>query len=189
MTIPVAERLYLRTYQPFDAAELFLCVDANRAHLREYLPWVNTTLKQQDSLDFINHCLLQESGQTGLAMGIFLDERLVGGIGMHDWNHPMKKAQIGYWLSKDKEGQGIMLQCTRAFIRFIFEQLGLNKIEIHFLPYNSRSSELTKRLNAKVEGVLRDSIKRNGAFEDVVITGILRREWINMPVDSLKAGH
>ncbi len=177
MNIQVDMHLMLRTYQPFDAGELFLCVDANRAHLRDFLPWVNTTLKQQDSLEFIHHALLQETGQLGLAMGIFLEGKLVGGIGMHEWNHNLMKAQIGYWLAKEAEGRGLMLSSARAFINFLFNQLKMNKVEIHFLPYNMRSSELTKKLGAKVEGILRDSIKINGAHEDVVITGILSREW------------
>lgn len=177
MTIRVDEQLVLRTYQPFDAPALFSCVDANRAHLREFLPWVNRTLNVQDSLDFIHHALVQETAQSGLAMGIFFNDQLIGGIGMHEWHHSLKRAQIGYWLAEEQEGKGLMLRCARAFIDLLFTQLSLNKIEIHFLPYNTRSSELTKRLGAKVEGVLRDSISVNGGFEDVVVTGILRREW------------
>lgn len=177
MTIQIDNQLLLRTYQPYDAQELFLCVDKNRAHLREFLPWVNATLKPQHSMDFIQNMLVQETAQKGIAMGIFLKEQLIGGIGMHDWDHYLKKAQIGYWLSKDAEGKGLMQRSATAFITFLFEHLGLNKIEIQFLPYNKRSGELTQRLHAKVEGVLRDSILINGSFEDVVITGILRKEW------------
>jgi ribosomal-protein-serine acetyltransferase len=177
MTIRINEQLQLRTYQPYDAPELYRCVDKNRAHLREFLPWVNTTLRAEHSLEFIRNALVQETAQQALTMGIFLNDQLVGGIGMYDWNHYLKKAQIGYWLDKNHEGRGLMLQCTTALITFLFHNVGLNKIEIHFLPYNTRSSELTKRLGAKVEGVLRDSILLNGAYEDVVVTGILRREW------------
>jgi ribosomal-protein-serine acetyltransferase len=138
---------------------------------------VNATLNQQHSLDFIQNMLVQETAQKGIAMGIFLNEKLIGSIGMHDWNHHLQKAQVGYWLIKDAEGKGLMKRTAVAFISFLFEHLGLNKVEIQFLPYNIRSSELTKKLNAKVEGILRDNIKINGAFEDVVITGILCKEW------------
>ncbi len=177
MTIHVEEHLLLRTYQPYDAQELFACVDKNRAHLREFLPWVNMTLKPEHSLNFIQNMLVRETAQQGIAMGIFLDEMLIGGIGMHEWDHMLRKVQIGYWLAKDAEGKGYMLHSARAFISFLFDRLVLNKIEIHFIPYNTRSSELTKKLGAKVEGVLRDSVLFNGALEDVVVTGILKKEW------------
>lgn len=177
MTIRIDEHLLLRTFQPYDAQELFDCVQANRAHLREFLPWVNTTLRPQHSLEYIQQTLVQATAQQGIALAILLDDRIIGSIGLHDWNHYLKKVQIGYWLSKEQEGKGIMLRVATAFISRIFEQLSLNKVEIHFLPYNTRSGELTRRLGAKVEGVLRDSILINGAFEDVVVTGILRKEW------------
>lgn len=177
MTIRIDDDLMLRTYQPYDAPELFSCVANNRAHLREFLPWVNTTLSQEDSSRYIHHCLLQETSQAGLSMGIFQNNLLVGSIGFHDWNHLLMKAQLGYWLIKEVQGQGLMQRVAVKFISFLFNHLGMNKVEIHFLPYNTRSSALTKHLGAKVEGVLRDSVKLNGSFEDVVITGILKKEW------------
>ena len=35
--------LELRQLQPADAAELFAVIDAHRAQLREWLPWVDAT--------------------------------------------------------------------------------------------------------------------------------------------------
>lgn len=110
MILHVSGQLLLRTYEPEDAAELFRCVQQNRAHLREFLPWVDTTLKEADSLNFITNMDMLEQQQRGVALGIFLDGVLIGGIGMHEWDHYLQKCQIGYWLAAQAEGHGYMLQ-------------------------------------------------------------------------------
>lgn len=184
MTIRVDDHLLLRSYQPEDAATLFGCVAADRAYLREFLPWVDLTLKEADSATFISVSMDQERDQKGLAMGIFLDEILIGGIGMHEWNHHLKKCQIGYWLAAGQQGNGYMYRSATAFLNFLFGQLGMNKVEIHFLPYNTRSGSLAEKLGGKVEGVLRHNYKSNGSFEDTVVVGILSSEWKARPIRS-----
>lgn len=177
MTIRVNEQLLLRTYQPEDAPELFQCVSDNRAHLREFLPWVDNTLKEADSVTFIGITMDQERDQKAMAMGIFLDNKLIGGIGMHEWNHSLKKCQIGYWLAERQQNKGYMYRSAVAFLDFLFHQLGMNKVEICFLPFNTRSGALAQKLGAKVEGVLRHNCRLHGSFEDTVIAGILGSEW------------
>jgi ribosomal-protein-serine acetyltransferase len=98
MTIPVDHELKLRSFQTSDVSQLFACVSANRAHLREFLPWVDATLKEADSLAFIDTTIKQQTAQEGMAMGIFLNDQLIGSIGMHTWDHRLKKCEIGYWL-------------------------------------------------------------------------------------------
>jgi ribosomal-protein-serine acetyltransferase len=181
VSILINDRLLLRSYRTADAAELFRCVDGSRAHLRPWLNWVDTTLKPENSLHFIQHALAQEAAQEAVSLGIWQDQQLIGGIGMHDWDHYLRRAQIGYWLVREAEGRGLMSLAAQRFVGFLFEKLDLNKIEIHYLPRNSRSATLAARLGARVEGVIRDGIKVNGAFEDLVICGQLRKEWKQGP--------
>ena len=102
---------------------------------------------------------------------------MIGGIGMHDWDHYLNRAQIGYWMVPALQGKGIMQECASRFISFLFEKLKLNKVEIHYLPANTRSAALAARLGAQVEGIIRHSVMVHGKPEDLVISGILRSEW------------
>jgi ribosomal-protein-serine acetyltransferase len=177
--LPVRENLILRNHTESDATALFSVVNANRSHLRNFITWVDQTLKEEDSLEFIRVAQQQRNEQRGMSLGIFREEQLIGGIGMHQWDHTLRKAEIGYWLAKEEEGGGIMFDCARIFIAFLFEQLDLNKIEIRFRKENQKSARLAERLNFKVEGILRDALLMNGAFHDMVITGLLRKEGWN----------
>ena len=116
--------------------------------------------------------------QEALALGIFNNGVLIGGVGMHTWDQDVKKAQLGYWISKDHEGKGIVTDSLRQFIHFLFEKTGLNKIEIFFSPANKRSAAVAERLGFRVEGIWRQSILRNGLYDDIVVTGLLKSEWV-----------
>jgi ribosomal-protein-serine acetyltransferase len=175
--IKVNEDLLLRTYEAEDAEELFAVIHKNREHLRPWLLWVDATQTVKDSEQFILDSLYQLETEDGIAMGIFYKKKLVGGIGMLHRNHHLQLAHIGYWLDKDFEGQGLMLLSTQQFISYIFNHLNINKLEIRFVPENKRSASLATKLHAKVEGILRDSFLQNGVFKDVVVTGILKKEW------------
>jgi len=177
VSILIDDDMLLRTYQMEDAQELFSAIDKSRQHLRQWFSWVDPTTKQEHSLQFIQQSLQQQQQQEGLALGIFYKRRIIGSIGMHNWDHPIKKAQIGYWISKEYEGKGIINKCLIRFIDFLFQKTGLNKVEIHFMTHNARSAGVAQRLGFKVEGVIRQSHMHNSRIEDIVVTGLLKTEW------------
>jgi ribosomal-protein-serine acetyltransferase len=152
-------------------------VNSSRKHLLPWLDWISKTTRPEHSLQFIQQSLHQLHTQEALALGIFYNDRIIGGIGMHHWDLPTKRAQLGYWISEEWEGKGVMNICLTRFIDFLFEKIGLHKIEIHFVPANKHSAKVAARLGAKVEGVIRQCCIRNGQIEDIVMTGLLKSEW------------
>ena len=176
VVIKVDDNTQLRSYTADDAAELFDVINSSRQHLHTWLDWVDKTTKEEHSLQFILQSLHYQHTQEELALGIFYHNRLIGGIGMHQWDQATKKAHAGYWISKEYQGRGIMNKCMTKFIAFLFDKIGLNKIELHFVPGNKRSAKLAERLGFKIEGIIRQSIMRNGMPEDVVIAGLLKSE-------------
>lgn len=181
VSILVDDGLVMRSFEIEDAPELFRAVCHSRQHLRPWLLWVDATTKQEHSLQFIQRTLHQLHHQEGLVLGIFHNEEIVGEIGMHDWNHYLKKAQIGYWIAKEHEGKGILSTCLTRFVDFLFTKVGLNKIEIQFITQNKRSAKVAEKLGCKVEGILRDSCMLNGKLENLVVTGLLKGEWKPLP--------
>ena len=167
----------MRTYLPEDADGLFEAVSGSRSHLSPWLNWVMHTTRPEHSLQFIKNSLHEQNMQESLALGIFYDGKIIGGVGMHNWMREVKKAQVGYWIVKDFEGKGIISECLEYFNTFLFEKTGLNKIEIHFFVANKRSGKVATRLGFTIEGILRQNAVRNGIAEDVVVAGMLKGEW------------
>ncbi len=177
VSIKVDNNLELRTFSAEDAAALFEAINKNKSHLHPWLPWVNKTTKPEHSAEFIQLSADQQHNQEALALGIFYDGHIIGGTGMHHWDKETKNAHIGYWLSKEYEGKGIINKCLVKFIDFLFGKAGLNKIEIRYVPRNKRSANVAQRLGFRTEGILRQSVINNGLTEDLVVTGLLKSEW------------
>jgi ribosomal-protein-serine acetyltransferase len=181
VSILIDDNLLLRSYHVEDANDLFRAVNSSREHLRPWLLWVDATTKLEHSVQFIQMSLQQQHHQEALALGIFYNRNIIGGIGLHQWDHALEKAQLGYWISKEFEGKGIVTACLERFIDFVFDKVGLNKLEIHFVPGNKRSATIASKLGFKTEGIIRDSYIMNGAFTDLVVTGLLKKEWHDNP--------
>jgi len=177
-TIQIDGKLLLRPYEPADAAALFAAIDRERSRLGLWLPWVASTMRQDHSLEFIKLSHQQIQDQQALPLGMFYDGELVGGVGMHEWSHETKLAQVGYWISKGYEGRGFVSASISALLTYLFKEVGLNKAEIRFAVANARSASVAQRLGFTTEGIIRQAALRNGMLEDLVVTGMLKTEWL-----------
>lgn len=177
MIIKIDTNLKLELTAAQHAEELFEAVDKNREHLSPFLPWVSNMNSVADFNDYIKNCeqLYEEIKEVSFV--IISDEDLVGRIGLHRINLQNKNASIGYWLTKDTEGKGIITKSCERLIAYGFQDLGLRRIEIKAAVKNLRSQAIPQKLNFKKEGILREAELVNGTFLDLVLYSILRNEW------------
>jgi ribosomal-protein-serine acetyltransferase len=175
----INEKTQLKLLETRYSEELYLLTDRDRNYLREWLPWVDGTKSPENTKDFIKFTLKEYANNNGLNAGIFFEERIVGCIGLHgiDWNN--KKTSIGYWLGSEYQGKGIMTSSCRAIINHVFEDLGLNRIEIRAAELNKKSRAIPERLGFIQEGLIRKAEWLNDHYVDHVVYGILRDEWGN----------
>jgi ribosomal-protein-serine acetyltransferase len=123
--------------------------------------------------EFIERSLKQFAEQNGFAGGIWLEGRYIGSIGMHYWDRQNWKTEIGYWLSKDCNGRGIMTECVRRCLRFAFQDLSMHRVEIRCATGNARSRAIPERLGFKLEGTLRDAQYIDRRWHDLAVYGLL----------------
>ncbi|MCP1133523.1 GNAT family N-acetyltransferase [Paenibacillus polysaccharolyticus] len=88
-----------------------------------------------------------------------------------------RKAEIGYWLGQEYEGNGLITKAVNVLIEHAFEQLGLNKVEIGAATDNRRSRAIPEKLGFQREGELRDYEFLNGRFLHRVMYGLRTEEW------------
>ena len=152
-------------------------MDANREHLRAWLPWVDSNVDASHSREFIMASRLQFADETGLPLGIFFEGRIVGTIGCNDISMGNKSAEIGYWLAKDATGNGIITKCCRALINYCFSELQLNRIVIRAMVENAPSRAVPERLGFTLEGIARQVAMQNGVPIDLAVYSLLLDEW------------
>lgn len=172
----IDDRLHLRQLQPTDADELFRVVDANRSHLRQWLPWVDDSVSPADSLAFIETTLQQAAERAGFQAGIVHDGRIVGVIGHQRFDWHNRVTMLGYWLSEGSQGHGIMTAACRAVVAHAFETLSLNRVQICCATTNHRSRAIPERLGFTHEGISRDAEWLYDHFVDHAVYAQLRRD-------------
>ncbi|WP_019636537.1 GNAT family N-acetyltransferase [Paenibacillus fonticola] len=173
----ISNDLQLKLLEMRHAEEMFKLSDHNRVHLREWLPWVDDTKSVEQTKEFIQLSLNLFADNNGFSSGIFYKEKIVGCIGLHsiDWRN--KQTSIGYWLSADQQGKGIMTSSCKAVINYVFHELSLNRVEIRAAVQNSKSRAIPERLNFCNEGIIRQAEWLYDHYVDYVVYGMLKEDW------------
>ncbi|MEX0799345.1 MAG: GNAT family protein [Bacteriovoracaceae bacterium] len=156
---------------------VFELVDKNRDHLRQWLPWVDSTKKEEDSLAFIESTLQQFERNKSLQCGIWFKGELAGIVGQHRVDWPNKWSSLGYWLAQEFEGKGIMTKACKGMIHHSFEAQKLNRVEIAVAVDNNKSRAVPERLGFKMEGTLRQKEWLYDRYVDHAVYSLLKSEW------------
>src|SRR3954470_22251906 len=169
--------LELRLLAPHDAPQFYKLVDKNRQQLSEWMFWVDENYSLAHAQQRIRLALKRYADNNGFEAGVWFKGQLTGCIRYNfiDWEH--LNTELGYWLGKDFQGQGLATKVCRVLIDYAFNELGLNRVEIRCMSENLRSRRIPERLGFVQEGILRQVRWRRDHFDDHVIYGLLASEW------------
>jgi len=78
----------------------------------------------------------------------------------------------------EHRGHGYGAQACSLALDFAFDELNLHRITATVFSYNTASRRLVERLGFQQEGVYREFLERDGQRHDMLLFGLLRREWI-----------
>lgn len=176
--LQVRAGLHVSLLEERHAPEVFAVVDRERDYLRQWLPWVDATRAEDDTLAFIRSSLEQFAGNNGFAAGIWSRGEFAGGVGTHKIDWMNRKVEIGYWLGRAYQGNGIVTDVCRTIVTHAFEELDLNRVEIHCATGNVKSCAIPRRLGFTLEGTLREAQLLHGQYHDLFLFGMLKRDWM-----------
>ena len=175
-TIRVDDEIVIRPVIASDAETVFALVDANRAYLARWLPWVDGIRTIDDELHWIERMADPSSHDREQPCAIEHGGVVVGGIGIT--LEPMNRSgEIGYWLAEAMQGRGIVTRACRALVDDAFQSQGLHRLFIRTDPENRRSRAVPERLGFVHEGTQRESLYANGAHHDAAVYSMLAPEW------------
>src|SRR5687768_15714590 len=177
VSFKVDSGVWLREFTLEDARAVFDAVIANRDHLSPFMHWMTPGYSIDSANAFIQQAIEKRAARKSLSLGILRGERFIGSIGFVYFDWVAGKAEIGYWISADEEGKGIVAESARMLIDFAFRELELNRIEIRCSSDISGSAVIALRLGFTREGLLRIDEFSNGRLHDFEICGLLASEW------------
>ena len=171
------ERLILRGLRVSDAEDMYDY--ARRPSVSQYLSW-NPHADINETREYLTYV-----GQR-YRTGDFYDwavvdkesGRMIGKCGFTSFDCPNDSAEIGYVLNPSFQGKGLATEAVRRVLDFGFIELGLHRIEAHFMEGNAASLRLMERLGMTMEGYARESMRIKGRYCTVGTCAILRHEYM-----------
>src|SRR3989344_5477405 len=127
--------------------------------------------------DWIKRCkrISKLSKPKSLNFAIDIDGEVVGSVGFHKINRKKKRAEIGYWLSKEYGGKEIMTKAVKQATLYGFKKLKLNRICGFVFSHNKAFARVLEKCGYMLEGKMKKHILKNGKFIDVFVYGKIRR--------------
>ncbi len=115
-----------------------------------------------------------------LAIVLKKEDNLIGTIGLHKIDYIHQHGDISIVIGDKKcWGKGYAKEAVSLIVGHAFKKLNLHHITAGMAIDNIASFEVFKSTGFKKEGCLRKHKYIEGAFQDVVIMGILKDEYIN----------
>jgi ribosomal-protein-serine acetyltransferase len=175
--IEVEQGLLLKSLELRESEQVLLLVEANRAYLRQWLPWLDMTTNIDEMIAFVDSAMRQHTSGLGFQAGIWKGNEIVGIIGYHHLEWANRSTCIGYWIGEQFQGQGTMTKACRSLVEYAFEEWHLHRIEIRCAEGNVKSRAIPERLEFKPEGILREAEWLYDHYVDHVVYGMLSDEW------------
>ncbi len=169
-------RVYLRPVDTSDAERYvrWLNDPKVRAGLDTHLP---LTLKsEREFLDTIGN----KPDQIILAIVLRDGDRHVGGTGLHGIRWKDRSATFGILIGEeDCWGNGYGTEVTRLMLDYAFRTLNLHRVELGVYSTNPRAVRTYEKAGFVREGIRREAIFIDGQPADVLIYGVLAREYLS----------
>lgn len=157
--------------------ELMNVVNANRAYLREWLIGLDVLKNDFDFHQFVKRATEKNDSGEECSCVILENGKIIGRIGLYEIDRLNNSASIGYWVTEETQGRGIITRACEAILNFAFEKLQLNRVEIRCAAENARSSAIPKRLGFQREGIIRQGELLNGVYIDLYLYSMLKEDW------------
>jgi RimJ/RimL family protein N-acetyltransferase len=146
-----------------------------------YMPHIPSPYSQADAISWLDSQEPNRLAGTRLELAIADagDERLLGAIGASNVDMTQLTASVGYWLAPHARGRGHATWALRVFARWLFDELGLARLELTADPANTASQRVAEGCGFHQEGYLRSHLRfhyTTGERRDSLIYGLLPDE-------------
>ena len=171
------KRLILRRFTPDDAEEMYRNW-ASDPEVTRFLTWPCHSSPEASRAILVEWAAQYADG------GVFQwaivpkeSPQVIGSIAAVKLDEEICSAEIGYCLSKAYWGQGLMPEALTAVMRFLFFDVGMNRIAACHDVNNPKSGRVMEKAGMKYEGTLRQAGRNNQGICDLVVRAALRSEW------------
>ncbi|HEX6465523.1 MAG TPA: GNAT family protein [Vicinamibacterales bacterium] len=166
----------LRELRPSDAASLKALLTT--AEVTRFISPPPSTVEGFER--FIAWTLHEQACGRYICFGIVPDgcEDAVGIIQVRQLETGFVTAEWGFAVGRRYWGTGLFQASAIAVMQFVFEHVGVHRLEARAAIANGRGNAVLRKLGATSEGLLRKSFLRNGQYVDQVLWAIVADDWM-----------
>ncbi|WP_078553386.1 GNAT family N-acetyltransferase [Bacillus alkalicellulosilyticus] len=177
--VPVieTERLRLRKLELGDVDAMYTYMsDPDTAKYGLWYPHQSIN----ETYDFLVNLLTQNENQHIVTWGIIWkpSNQFIGTVDVV-FNPPaFVDAEVGYVVSKEFWGKGVMTEAVHAILYFIFTSMTVERVEAKCFPENIGSRKVMEKCGMSHEGTLRKKMYVKERFWNLSIYAVLREEYL-----------
>jgi diamine N-acetyltransferase len=158
----------LRALEPEDLESLY--VWENQAAF-----WIVGNTRQPYSRFQLKQYILQsdlnlyENLQLRLIIEQKSDSKAVGTVDLFDFDIHNSRIALGLFVDEEFQGMGIAKSALQLIEDYVFNFLKINQLYCHIADSNIASRNMFEKMGYEKNGVLKDWIKGQNGFEDIIV--------------------
>ena len=158
------EGLVLREFHDEDAPEFVRAAHESLSTVGRWMSWCTPSFSEQDALTWFQQCRLSLASESAHEFGVFSQDSgtLLGGAGLNSINHQNLFCNLGYWVRKSAQRQGVALRTVQALAPYAFDVLGMQRVEIVVAQGNTASEGVARKYGAEFECFAKKRLQVHG---------------------------
>lgn len=121
------------------------------------------------------------AGGRSVAFVIDVDGACVGTVSLFGFDDLARHAELGIALLPDARGKGIGTAAVTQIVEFGFVRCNLRRIHLEAIASNRGGLRAYEKCGFVIEGRRREHAWVRGGYEDMVLMGLLRSDWEQLP--------
>ncbi|HHU04618.1 MAG: GNAT family protein [Saccharofermentanales bacterium] len=115
---------------------------------------------------------------TSFVFTVLQEDKPIGLITCESVDFDMGHLETGIALiSVSERSRGLATEAMNLFIAYLFQDLGLHRINARIIGGNAASVKLFQRLGFEHEGLQREFVRRGSTYLDMNLFGLLEQDW------------
>lgn len=167
-------RLILRPIQASDAAPLVR--ELNNFNITRNTGRVPYPYSEADAVEYLQ--FVDEQPAQSCVRAITLQDQMIGVIA-YLYSSEKDDAELGYWLSEQHWGKGLMSEAAHALVQHAFTTAKITKLIACYQNENPASGRILTKLGFVEIGRCNSFSKARGEEVPVTNTSLCRQDWLN----------
>lgn len=168
--------MVLRQVETGDAASLY----RHFATLQGDRFWDLRHRSEEDARQHIDliHNWYREQRLLWWAITMKNESDVIGSCSLYDFEGE-SRAEIGYWVSTLKQGNGVATEAVRRVLHFGFGDMGLHRIQASCHPENHPALSVVEKAGFQREGLLRQYEPGSRGWRDCVMFSVIKSDRVS----------